>query len=180
MQTKFVAVSTALILTACSNAPTQNATTSDSTTLGNTNSHEAKEEKYKQIVKASTEAFIASDIDGSAKGFASNVIDYGEGTRPPVKSLDSFKYNLSQFFQAASNIRGENLRYMADQDWVMVWGDWSWIWKSNPANPKGTSKPFRMRGADIFKFNSEGEIAEHYGIIQPMQEPNHSYMTPNQ
>lgn len=180
IQKTLTAYCTALLLTACSSASTRNASLDDSTTLESTSSNEAKEDRYKQIVKSSTEGFIASDTSRSAQGFAPDVIDYGEGTRPPVKGLDSFKYNLNQFFQAASNIKAENLRYIADQHWVAVWGDWSWTWKSDPSNQNTTGKPFQMRGADIFKFNAEGKIAAHYGIIQPMQVPNQSFMTPNQ
>ncbi len=88
MQNKFVAVSTALILAAFSSAPSPRAATNDSMTPSITSSQEVKEEKYKQIVKASTEAFIARDVTGSAK--------------------------------AVSNIKGENLRYIADQDWAVV------------------------------------------------------------
>ena len=76
-------------------------------------------------------------------------------------------------------MKGENLNYVADGDWVIVWGDWHWTWKKDSTNKNATHTPFSMRGADIFKLNEKGKVIEHYGIVQPMVKDSKSELTSN-
>ncbi|MCY7421978.1 MAG: ester cyclase [Chitinophagaceae bacterium] len=158
----FFAIASTLM--ACNNNSSNSSATNDTLNVKSTNSKEAKEERNKQIVKAGTEAFSQHDVEAVAKDFARDVLDYGDGSRPPVRGVDSFKYNTSQFFKAFPDMKGENLHYVADGDWVVVWGDWCATWKGVFAGQKATGKSFKVREADVFKFNNAGRISEHRGI----------------
>ncbi len=104
----FLAIASTLM--ACNNNSNNSSATNDSLNVKSTNSKEAKEERNKQIVKAGTEAFSQHDVEAVARDFVGDVLDYGDGSRPPVRGVDSFKYNTSQFFKANRTIR--QLKFM--------------------------------------------------------------------
>ncbi len=60
--------------------------------------------------------------------------------------------------------KGENLRYYADGDYVLVHGDWSGIFKNDLMGLKATGQPIKFKDVDIFKLNEEGKVTEHSSI----------------
>ncbi|GEO05781.1 hypothetical protein AAE02nite_34450 [Adhaeribacter aerolatus] len=126
---------------------------------------EAKEEHIKKAVKESTEAFSAHNAAAAAKDFAPDFLDYGDGSQPPVKGVDKFIASTGEFFKIFPDMKGENLHYVADGNWGVVWGDWSATWTNDFMGQKPTGKKFKVPAADFFKFNEAGKIIEHRGII---------------
>jgi hypothetical protein len=73
-----------------------------------------KKELIWQVVRASAEAYSPHDVEAIARDFSPDVLDdYMDASRPPVRGVDSFKYNRYQFFKAFPHMKGENLHTVA-------------------------------------------------------------------
>lgn len=153
----------AFALMACNSNSNNASVANDSLNRNGAKAEMSKEERNKQVVRASAEAYSRHDVDAVARDFSPDVLDYYMDASRPVKGVDSFKYNRQQFFKAFPDMKGENLHYGSDSDWVVVWGDWSATWKGDFAGQKATGKSFRVLLADIFKFDEAGKIIEHRG-----------------
>lgn len=130
------------------------------------NKAENQEEKNKQTALASVNALIAGDIDAVVKDGPADgsVTDYGDGSMPPTKGVDSIKAALRMWRDAMSEYKGENMWAIADGDQVAVFADWSGTFKTDFMGMPTTGKSFKMKDCDIFKFNSEGKIIEHRNV----------------
>ena len=131
-------------------------------------SSEDKEERNKKTVQASLDGINAHDVNAVLKDCSSDVTDYGDGSMPPMKGIDTAKAGITSWFTAFPDVKGENLKVVADGDWVMVWGDWSGTWKGDFMGQKATGKSYKIKDVDIFKLNDEGKITEHHFVQSPM------------
>jgi predicted ester cyclase len=129
-----------------------------------TSSAEDKEEQNKKTALASVEAISSHNADQVLKDAAADVTDYGDGSMAATKGIDSIKAGITHWFAAFPDVKGENLKAVADGDWVMVWGDWSGTWKGDFMGQKATGKSYKIKDVDIFKFNDEGKVTEHHNI----------------
>lgn len=127
-------------------------------------SQEDKEERNKKTALASVEGVNAHDLNIVFKDVAPDAVDYFDGSMPPQKNLDSIKAGFSNFLSAYPDVKGENLKAVADGEWVMVWGEWSGTWKGDFMGQKATGKPYKIKDVDIFRFNDEGKITEHHSV----------------
>jgi len=168
MKKKFLMLAAATcMLAACNNDKT--ATTDDK--MGDekmSSSAEDKEERNKKTALASIEGFKSHDVNTILKDAAPDATDYGDGSRPATKGLDSIRPGLTAWLTAFPDVKGENLTAVADGDWVMIWGDWSGTWKGDFMGQKSTGKSYKIKDVDIFKFNDEGKIIEHHNVQSPM------------
>jgi predicted ester cyclase len=153
---------TIIAFTACNDdaAKTAGATDTDSNSKKEM-SAEDKEERNKQTALASIAGINSHDVNAVMKDVAPGAKDFGDGSMPPA-SLDSSKAMLTQWFTAFPDVKGENLKAVADGEWVMVWGDWSGTWKGDFMGQKATGKSYKIKDVDIFRFNDEGKITEHH------------------
>lgn len=126
---------------------------------------EDKEERNKKTALASINAITTRNVDEILKDATPNSIDYGEGSMPPAKGVDSIKVGLKSFLDAFPDYKGDNLEAVADGDYVYVSGDWSGTFKNDLMGMKATGKSFKVKDVDIFKFNDEGKITEHRAIV---------------
>jgi predicted ester cyclase len=129
-----------------------------------TDSAEAKEEKNKETALASVKALIAGDAEATLKDVAAEVVDYGDGSMPPVKSKDSLLVMLKSWRESLSDYKGNNLMALADGDYVAVFGEWNATFKADVMGMKTAGKTVKINDVDIFKFNSEGKISEHRNV----------------
>lgn len=129
-----------------------------------TDSAEAREEKNKETAMASVKALIAGDAEATLKDVAADVVDYGDGSMPPVKSKDSLLVMVKSWRESLSDYKGDNLMALADGDYVAVLGEWSATFKDDVMGMKTAGKKVRINDVDIFKFNSEGKITEHRNV----------------
>jgi len=125
---------------------------------------EEKEERNKKVIMASMDAMAAHNVNDILKDATSDCVDYGDGSMPAVKGKDSVAKMLTEYVGAFPDVKGENLKYAADGDWVMVWGDWSGTFKSPFMGMKPTNKTFKYKDVDIFKMTDDGKIAEHHNV----------------
>jgi len=127
-------------------------------------SADSKEERNKKVVMSSVESFIKGDIDGVFKDVATGFVDYTDGTMPPITSIDTLRDFIKMMKTSIEGYKGENLKYYADGDYVIVHGDWGGVFKNDMAGIKATGKPVKFKDVDIFKLNDEGKIVEHHSV----------------
>ena len=127
-------------------------------------SAESKPERNKKIIMASMESFMKDDLDGTFKDAAADFVDYSDGTIPPINNIDSLKGFIKMVTHSIEGYKGENLKYYADGDYVLVHGDWGGVFKNNLMGIKATGKPVKFKDVDIFKLNDEGKITEHSSV----------------
>lgn len=130
----------------------------------NTTPAESKQDRNKKVIMASMENFMKGDLDGVFKDAAPGFVDYADGSIPPIKSVDSLKSFIKVMEASISDYKGENLKYYADGDYVLVPGDWGGVFKNDFMGIKATGKPVKFKDVDIFKLNDEGKITEHHSI----------------
>jgi predicted ester cyclase len=154
MKTLWIVALTAITYASCTNST---ATSTEAT-------QKAKEERNKRIALESVRAFEKGKIDSVFKDVAPDAMDYGEGSNPPVKGMDSAKVGLKAWMVAIPNYKGSDFVAVADGDYVMVYGHWSGTWQNNFYGMKPTGRSFSINDVDIFKFNEEGKIIEHRSV----------------
>ena len=156
----FLIASLFMAISACNNEGKKDEVKSETTAP----SADSKEERNKKVVMASLESFIKDDIDGIFKDVAPGFVDYADGTMPPINSIDTLKNFIRMMKNSIVEYKGENLKYYADGDYVIVHGDWSGIFKNDMTGIKATGKPVKYKDVDIFKLNDEGKIVEHHSV----------------
>lgn len=163
---QLLAFAACLFFAAC-NDGANNTVADSSNTSGDTTkmTQEDKEERNKRVALESINAINAHNVDGVLKDATPDGIDYGEGSQPPVKGIDSIKVGIKMFLDAFPDYKGDNLQAVADGDYVFVYGDWTGTFKNDIMGTKATGKSFKIRDVDIFKFNDEGKITEHRAIM---------------
>ena len=151
-----------MLLNSCNQSGTTSSAGTDSTKTG---SAQTKEEHNKQVALTSTKALPNWDFDKIFTETDPNVIDYNDGTMPPVKGLDSIKYymqrGLDEFKAAFPDFKVDDLVATASGNNVMVWGIYSATWKKDYMGQKATGKSFKLPGVDYFVFSPEGKVVEH-------------------
>lgn len=164
---------TAIIFTACESNTTKTGTEgaestgTDTTMAGNADNAENKEERNKKVVMASMESMLSKNVDQAFKDVAPDAVDYGDGSMPPLKGKDSIMNMLKGWVNAFPDNKGDDLKYVADGDWVMVWGEWSGTFKNDFMGMKATNKAYKMKDVDIFRLNDAGQITEHHNVQSP-------------
>ena len=128
---------------------------------------ESKTERNKRVVMASMEAMMAQNVDQAFKDVAPDVVDYNDGSMPAMKGKDSIMNMIKGWMKAFPDNKGTDLKYVADGDWVMVWGEWTGTFKNDFMGAKATNKTYKLKDVDIFKLNDAGQIVEHHNVQSP-------------
>ncbi len=128
---------------------------------------ESKAERNKKNVMASYEAMNSHNVAEALKYCTADVVDYGDGSMPPMKGRDSIAKMFNQWMAAFPDNKSSDVKYVADGDWVMVWAEQSGTWKGDFMGMKATNKPYKVKDVDIFKLNDNGEIIEHHNVQSP-------------
>ena len=125
---------------------------------------ESNQERNKKVIMASMENFSKGDYDAVFKDAAPGFTDYMDGSMPAITNLDTVKSFIKMFTTAIEGYKGENLKYYADGDYVLVHGDWVGTFKNDLMGIKATGKPIKFKDVDIFKLNDDGKITEHSSV----------------
>jgi predicted SnoaL-like aldol condensation-catalyzing enzyme len=158
---------TAIIFSACESNASKTAVNGRENKMSDSTSKESKDERNKKVVMTSYEAMNSHNVAEALKDCAPDCVDYGDGSMPPVKGKDSIMKMINEWSNAFPDAKGSNLKYVADGDWVMVWGDQSGTWKNDFMGMKATNKSYKMKDVDIFKLNDSGQIVEHHNVQSP-------------
>jgi len=169
MYNRFIAtvVFLSFLIASCDN-PTPPATPVADSTAGRPTDttqsvSDSREERNRKTALASIEALNRHDIAGTLKDADASMLDYADGSSRPMPA-DSVRFFMSNMFDAFPDYKAENMKIVADGEWVMVWADWTGTWKKDFMGQKASGKPFRVRDVDIFRFNTNGKITEHHNI----------------
>jgi predicted ester cyclase len=168
MKKLLLVFSTSILLFAgCNSSDDAAKNTGDSTgtsTASSNSSQESKEERNKQIAMESIKGINNHDADAVLRHIEQNAVDYGDGSGPVMKGLDTIKAGIKAWMEAFPDYKSENEIYIADGDKVAVYADWSATFKKDFMGMKATGKSFKARDVDIFTFNDEGKMTEHRAV----------------
>ena len=153
-----------LLFLACNSNKTTDTTNGTDSASNGVNPKQDMKERNKETAMASAKGFNDHNTDEVLKNVTSDFVDYGDGSMPPVKGIDSAKAFVKMFMASFPDYKVENLMAIADGDHVAVIGDWSGTFKKDLMGIKATNKHFKAKDADIFTFNSDGKITEHRSI----------------
>jgi predicted ester cyclase len=154
-----------LFWTACNTGTKTETTGSDTSSTSSLNNlEESKEERNKQVALESVHAVIANKPEEAFKNVAVDAVEYGDGSGPTTKGVDSIKAGMKIWMDNVKDYKGDNLEAVADGNKVVVYGDWSGTFKGDFMGHKVAGKSFKTRDADIFTFNDEGKITEHRAV----------------
>lgn len=133
------------------------------------NGTESKAEKNKATALASVMGVNTHDAAVMLKDVTQDAMDYGDGSMPPTKGIDSIKAGINAWLTAFPDVKGENFMVMTDDGThVAVFADWSGTFKNDFMGMKATGKSYKLKDADVFTFNAEGKITEHRSIQSNM------------
>jgi predicted ester cyclase len=127
-------------------------------------SNESKEEKNKAIALESEKAYNAGNIDEALKYAAPDAVDYGNGSMPPVRGVDSIRAMLHGWRDNLEDFKDENVWAMADGDNVALFYEYHAKFKGDVMGMKTAGKTVHIKDVDIFKFNNDGKIIEHRSL----------------
>ena len=157
----------AIFLIACTDAGEGSADSERDTTapVGSViENQEMKEERNKQTALNSLNGFTAGNVDSVFANVDNDFVEYGDGSYPPMKDVDSMKIGMKNWMNAFTNLKSSDPIAVADGDYVIVYGTWSGTWTKEYMGMKPTNKSFKVHDADIFRFNDEGKMIEHRGV----------------
>ena len=106
-------------------------------------------------------------LDLCDRYLAANRVDHTDYGLPPgmADGHEGFKRVLGGFVQAFPDMRLEVQFVVADGDRVMFYISTTGTHRGPFMNLAPTGKTFKANGADIFRFDSDGKIAEHWGLF---------------
>lgn len=152
-----------LTLTACNDsAKVASASDNDSTGKMET-TNQTKAQQNKQTVSSIIDAVNRQDVEVMFKNCSASYLDYGDGLSKPM-TIDSVKSLFKEWFHAFPDFKADNVRYVAEGEWVVVWADWSATWKGDFMKKKANGKRFRFNDADFYRFDADGKLVEHRSI----------------
>lgn len=167
MRKFFLITAGAVLIIACNNkSETAASEKNDSTgSMSSNMSSKTKEERNKQTILNAINAINAGNVDEMTKYFANDIVDHGDGNGPAAKSADSMKAMMHMFLNTFPDMKIDPIVTTTDGDHVIVYSNWTGTFKNDMMGIKATGKSFKTRDADIFKFNDEGKIVEHWSVM---------------
>jgi predicted ester cyclase len=161
----FFAFTSLLIFSSCNSNKTKDEAKMDDQKKDGamTNDAEAKEERNRQTIMASFDAFNKGDIDKAFENADPSYMDSFDGSGPAMPA-DSVKVMFKAIMAAMPDYKGSNFEYIADGNKVIVLADWSGTFKNDLMGMKATGKSFSFKDADIFTFNDNGKLIGHRSI----------------
>ena len=98
---------------------------------------------------------------------AEDRIDYQDYGLPPgiANGHEGFKRVLGPFLEAFPDLHLEVQFTVADDDRIVLYISTTGTHRGSLMGMPPTGKQFKVNGTDIFRFNDEGKIAEHWGVF---------------
>jgi len=151
----------AVIMASCNNEKKEDADKKETPS----SAMESKQERNKKIIMASMDAVGKGDVDGIVKDAGAKFTDYGDGSMPAITNIDSLKGMLKMLTTSIEGYKPENPMVFADGDYVIVYADWTGVFKNDFMGIKATGKPVKMKDTDIFKLSDDGKVIEHRNTL---------------
>jgi hypothetical protein len=126
---------------------------------------ESNEERNKQTALLCIRSWGTGNMDEIVKHLATNTVDYGDGSTPPARGIDTVKSFMNLWRFSVDEYKSANELAISDSDYVFIYADWSGRFKSDFMGMKTAGKSFKFKDVDIFKFDKEGKITEHRAVL---------------
>ena len=150
-------------LASCNNSGMSASSAADST-LATYKMKDSQLQANKATALSCSQNFTLKTLDVGLKDLTPDAVEYGDGTAPPVKGVDSIKAGAKAFLMAFPDMKGENFVVVGEGNKVMVYGEYTATFLGPLMKMKPTKKSFKCRDVDIFTFNDAGKITEHRNI----------------
>jgi predicted ester cyclase len=122
----------------------------------------ALEEKNKELIKSFIdEVFNNHDVAAIDNYLAANLTD-GAGKTP-----ESFKKSLTALFSGFPDLHVKIEHILAENDFVLVFLNFSGTHKGQFEGMQPTNKPVKMRSADLYRIEN-GKIVEHWDVVDSL------------
>lgn len=129
------------------------------------NTKESTEERNKETALRCINAWDKGDIDEILKHTAEDAVDYGDGSTPPARGMDTVKMFMELWRSSVQDYKSENELAVSDGDYVFIYSDWSGTFKTDFMGMPTAGKSFKFKDVDIFKFNETGKWTEHRAVL---------------
>lgn len=113
------------------------------------------------------EVINTGQLDLCDRYLAADRIDHTDYGLPPgaANGHEGFKRVLGGFIEAFPDLHLEVQFIVADEDRIMLHVSTTGTHRGPFMGMPSTGKSFQANGVDIFRFNAEGKIAEHWGVF---------------
>jgi steroid delta-isomerase-like uncharacterized protein len=98
---------------------------------------------------------------------AANRVDHQDYGLPPgaANGHEGFRRVLGGFLEAFPDLHLEVQFVVADDDRVTFYLSTTGTHRGQLLGMPATGKTFKVNGADVFRFNEEGKVSEHWGVF---------------
>lgn len=98
---------------------------------------------------------------------AANRVDHQDYGLPPgaANGHEGFRRVLGGFLEAFPDLHLEVQFVVADDDRVTFYLSTTGTHRGQLLGMPATGKTFKVNGVDVFRFNEEGKVSEHWGVF---------------
>ncbi len=121
----------------------------------------AAAQKNLDAAHAINKAIESGDVSKLGDYIAADGVDHGD--RGDVKGVDSIKAELAAIHASGSNMKMENIKELADSEYVFQWMKMTGTNNDPAMMPVG---PYEMNAIQVTKFK-DGKAVEHWSFMQP-------------
>ncbi len=117
-----------------------------------------KDQRNKAIALQCIRAYAANDSNFILAHNANNVVNTYKG-RPPIQGIDSLRIVFQEAFNTFKEYKPSNEFAVADSNYVFVFLYVDISFRKRP-------ETWNAKFVEIFKFNDEGKIVMHFGVVK--------------
>jgi len=112
-----------------------------------------------------TKMFESGDFSKSGDYIATDAVDHSAPTGE-VKGLDSMKAMFTRYASMVSDVKNEDVKQLADDDYVIGWIKQSWTAKADdPMMHLKAGDKGHMESIEVTKHNADGKITDHWSFM---------------
>jgi hypothetical protein len=124
-----------------------------------------KAKKNLESFNAVTKMFESGDFSKSGDYIATDAVDHS-GPTGEVKGLDSMKAMFTRYASMVSDVKNEDVKQLADDDYVIGWIKQSWTAKvDDPMMHLKAGDKGHMESIEVTKHNADGKITDHWSFM---------------
>jgi len=115
---------------------------------------------------AITKCFETKDFSKLGDYMAEDAVDHA-GENGDVKGLANIKAEMEKMMSASENMKGEVIKELADDDYVMSWMRYTGTMKMDMMGMKAGDK-FDSKSMEVSRYK-DGKAVEHWTLMEPAE-----------
>jgi SnoaL-like protein len=124
-----------------------------------------KAKKNLENFNAVTKMFETQDFSKAGDYLAADAVDHSSPTGE-VKGADSIKAMFTRYASMVSDVKNEQVKELADDDYVIGWIKQSWTAKTDdPMMHMKAGDKGQMESIEVTKHNADGKITDHWSFM---------------